>query len=486
MITTCEHCGRKIKIDDSKIKSSTVGFRCRACGNVSAIKKAGKEPKSSAVIKTREPAIKKRFKKTKNDIPVSFFGSIRTKITLIIVLLVIVSLGIVGVIAVQTSMKALADQAENHLQQMSNQKSKEYNQVFEKINAGIIALADYSRILAESDDINTENKFTSVLIFNSTGPVKGSEFKKRKADIHQKYMQYQRMGQAFSSYVKANPFILAGYIASENFNGSALMVPNKRSTYEVLLNIPTYHPHIRPWYIRAKQEEKTIWTAPYIDADTKKLIVTCATPVYNNNKELIGVAAFDVFLTTIERSILKLDIGYNSYAFLIDKKGKVLVRPGMKKGDLKWDSSYNSDNLLKTGNAGFTKIVKKMIRGDSGTDIYEDVDKGETYIAYSPIKAINASMGIVVVKNTILQPAITARMYITGVCLLVIILSIIIGVIVGNGITKPINELTMMANLISQGKMDLDVIEEKRKDEIGVLTKSFNRLVISLKLAMSK
>jgi len=40
--------------------------------------------------------------------------------------------------------------------------------------------------------------------------------------------------------------------------------------------------------------------------------------------------------------------------------------------------------------------------------------------------------------------------------------------------------------LISQGKRDLDVLNEDRKDEIGVLTKSFNRLVISLKMAMSR
>ena len=486
MITTCEHCEKKYKIDPAKIKGSTARFKCKSCGNVVTIIKEEETPEPSPIVSTIKPGKKKPAKKLRSDTPVSFMGSIRTKITLIIVLLVIVSLGVVGVIAVRTSKKALTDQAENHLRQMSSQKAKEYGQIFERINEGIQSLADYSRILSESDDINTENDFTSVLIFNEKGPSKGNDFKTRKATHQKKYMQFQRMGQVFNSFVISNPFLLAGYVASESHNGSTLMVPNKKTTYEALLNIPTYHPHIRPWYIRTKEEKKTIWTAPYIDADTKELIVTCATPVFQSDKKFIGVAAFDVLLTTIEQGILRLDIGYNSYAFLIDKAGKVLVRPGMKKGDLKWDSSYAADNLLKTGNPGFTAITRKMIRGAKGVDTYIDPDKGETYIAYAPIRAINASMGIVVVKKTILQPAITAQMYITGVCLIVLLISILIGILVGNGITKPINELTMMANLISQGKMDLDVIEENRKDEIGVLTKSFNRLVISLKLAMSR
>jgi hypothetical protein len=35
----------------------------------------------------------------------------------------------------------------------------------------------------------------------------------------------------------------------------------------------------RPWYIKAREQNKTVWTDPYIDASTQDLIVTCASPV---------------------------------------------------------------------------------------------------------------------------------------------------------------------------------------------------------------
>ena len=192
-----------------------------------------------------------------------------------------------------------------------------------------------------------------------------------------------------------------------------------------------------------------------------------------------------MLLSTIEKDILSLKIGYDSYAFLINKDGKVLVRPGIKKGDMQWDSTVTAEDLLKVKNKDYKKIVRNMIKGRSGLETYAD-ETGEIYVAYAPIKAINATMGIVAKKNTVIQPAKNTQQYIIYASVVVFLIAILIGIFIGNGITKPINELTMMANLISQGKMDLNVLEEKRKDEIGILTQSFNRLVISLKLAMSR
>lgn len=56
----------------------------------------------------------------------------------------------------------------------------------------------------------------------------------------------------------------------------------------------------------------------------------------------------------------------------------------------------------------------------------------------------------------------------------------------GRWITRPINNLTRVANSISQGKTDLKELPEDRKDEIGQLTRSFNRLVASLRVALSR
>ena len=84
-------------------------------------------------------------------------------------------------------------------------------------------------------------------------------------------------------------------------------------------------------------------------------------PVYKVKGQLAGVVGFDVLLDTVQKDILTTDIGYDSYAFMVNRKGDVLVRPGMKKGDARWDSTYKTKNLLKTDNPAFNSIVGKMI-----------------------------------------------------------------------------------------------------------------------------
>ncbi len=89
-------------------------------------------------------------------------------------------------------------------------------------------------------------------------------------------------------------------------------------------------------------------------------------------------------------------------------------------------------------------------------------------------------------RDEVIKPAITMQNYIIMVCAVVLVISVLIGLFFGNTITKPIKFLASQADLMSQGKTDLDVIPEDRGDEIGVLTKAFNRLVISLRIAMSR
>ncbi len=105
-------------------------------------------------------------------------------------------------------------------------------------------------------------------------------------------------------------------------------------------------------------------------------------------------------------------------------------------------------------------------------------------MSYAALPAIGASVGITVAEKEVMKPALEIQKLIIGVWAFVVLLSIIIGYAIGSSVTKPINEIIKRADLISKGETDLDVMHTKRKDEIGVLVESFNRLISSLKIAM--
>lgn len=493
MITTCEGCGKQYRIDPEKIKGESAKFKCKSCGQVITAYKPtegqvsshpGMSPKPEHQSKVSGQSYqasksvkgKTRKKSTKEKLNIEGL-SIRSKITMIIVALVVISLAIAGFIASSQSRNALSKQAEEHLKKNTLLKSKEYALTFERIKEEVLGLADYASVTYKREDIKTDIGIKTLMPWDGAGYGNSS----LNAKLNNERLFIQQVGLVLKSVVSKNLYLSLGYFGTE----TKMTVFDNEAVVGVIEKLKAFDVTQRPWYLSAKKKKGVIWTEPYVDANTKKLVVTCAAPVFKAKNVLAGVVGFDVLLDTLQKDILTLDIGYDSYAFLVSRKGSVLVRPGMKSGDARWDTTYKTQNLLKTDNAEFNNIISKMIKGRSGIDTY-DAGDGIKYTAYAPLQTIGASMGIVASKSEVVKPAVAIRNFIIVVFVVVLLLSILIGLFIGNNITKPINELTTMANLISQGKRDLDVLNEDRKDEIGVLTKSFNRLVISLKLAMSR
>ena len=401
--------------------------------------------------------------------------SIRSRITLVFIVLILVALSVVGLVASSKSRVALSEQAETHLLRSTRQKADEYGLVFDRIKDEALGIADFAALTFQRRNIKSDLGMGVLMPWTGSGY--GNP--KLKKQLHGDILSLQRIGMVIKSVVSKNPYLSLGYLGTEK----GVTVFDDESIIGVIEKLEGFEVTGRPWYKEAKASGKTIWTKPYIDANTKKLVITCATPVYGAGNRLFGVVGFDVLLDTIQNDILNLNIGYDSYAFMVDQDGKALVHPAMAKKDARWNHSFNAKNLKATPNQAFNAIVGSMIGSQTGVSAYDSED-GAKYVSYAPLKAIKASVAIVASKDEVVRPAVVIQTLILIVWGVVLIVAIVAGFVVGNGITKPINELTRAADLISQGKMNLDVLPEDRKDEIGLLTQAFNRLVMSLKIAM--
>lgn len=67
-----------------------------------------------------------------------------------------------------------------------------------------------------------------------------------------------------------------------------------------------------------------------------------------------------------------------------------------------------------------------------------------------------------------------------------LLLAIIVSVFFANTIVKPVRTLTEQMEQISLGNFDIELSETKRNDEIGKLVQAFQRIVVSLRIAMKQ
>ncbi|NNG00440.1 MAG: HAMP domain-containing protein [Desulfobacteraceae bacterium] len=404
--------------------------------------------------------------------------SIRYKITIIIVLLVLFTLSSVGIFVSINFRNALTAQAQEYLLKIADQKATEYQLAFERISDEVAAMVNYATDVFAREGIVEDFEMGEVLM-PWTGSGYGSPELERQ--LHYEILIMQRVGVVLKPFIANNPHLSLGYLGTEN----GVSIFSDVEATKTIGQLQGYIVNKRPWYLLAKDTGTVVWTEPYVDANTKELVVTCAAPVYKKDRSVAGVIGFDVLLATIQEDILSLDIGYNSTAFLVDSYGKVLVRPGMTRENVRWDETYNTTDLLTSENLEFRDLVEEMVNGVTSIGTYTAEDEVK-YLSFAPLKSIGASLGIVASRSEVVKPATRIQYAIMLIIGIVFIIAVIIGLFIGNNLTKPIKELTMVTDLMSQGKMNLDLLPETRTDELGVLIQSINRMVSSLKIALSR
>jgi HAMP domain-containing protein len=481
LITSCDQCGKAYQVDFSRFNRRYGKFQCKSCTNwvtcenpdyISTMSnRASDEVPAPEVSQANieQPAAKVKVQGL----------SIQLKITLILVLLVVGAISAVGLAASLTSRKALLNEAEQRLRLLATQKAQEYNLVFQRMVQEVEGIADFSQKIYGQSQTQVDLGLGNHLLMPWTGEGYGSEELDRTLGAEKLILQ--QIVRMVISIVQKNPYVTLGYLGTE----TNIMALDDLEAVTAIGSRKGFVNTRRPWYVKAKEEGKTIWSAPYVDANTGDLIVTCAAPVYDAWGRLIGVVGFDVLLATIQKDILTMDIGYNSYAMLIDANGKVLVRPGMDNKDIRWDKTYATEDLLHTENRDFNNIIGRMLQGQKAVESYTAAG-GANYIAYAPMPGVGGAMAIVTNQDEVVKPATAIQTFIIIICIVGLVVAVAVGIFVGGGITRPINNLTAMADSISKGETDLEIIPEQRKDEIGVLIQAFNRLVISLKIAISR
>nr|WP_298144990.1 methyl-accepting chemotaxis protein [uncultured Pseudomonas sp.] len=220
-----------------------------------------------------------------------------------------------------------------------------------------------------------------------------------------------------------------------------------------------YDPRKRPWYKDAMAAGGSTLTEPYVDASTKQLIITIATPVSGK-----GVVGGDLSLETLVKIVNSLDFNGIGYAFLVSADGKILVHPDgnlvMKnlKDVFPQNTPHIGSDFTEAELNGETRILTfTPVKGLPSVDWYVglSIDKAKAYSALGEFRA----------------SAIVAT--IIAVVLIILLLSMLISVLM-----QPLNLMGKAMQDIAQGEGDLTKrLEIQSNDEFGAVATAFNQFV---------
>ena len=293
--------------------------------------------------------------------------------------------------------------------------------------------------------------------------------------------------------------VVATYVASAD--GFTIMVDQRSekkfapgATYPTPIDFRE-----RPWYKDTVKKNALLYTEPYLDAYSSNRAVTCAIPYYKPSGEIGGVVGAGMFLSHINTIVLSTKVGATGYGFIMKNDGRVLFSP-RSRGDLKV-SPENAPTLLQSNDESLREAAEAMAEGEIGiTEVM--VDGTPCYLAYGPLKALNASFGVVMDKSEVNAPAayneevieestedflstLNHSIYSTFLAIFIIMFFLLLAMsFMGNFLAErfasPIKLLTEGVKEIAGGNLDkkLDITTG---NEIEELATNFNMMTDELK-----
>lgn len=350
------------------------------------------------------------------------FKSIRTKLTIWILLLAIIPL-VAATISIQAiNSKSIVAKEKTLMQELVNSRSNDITRWFQ-------SRTDEMEIAAESD------------IMKSLDPA------------------------------RINPFLTT--------------LDNRSEVFETMFVLDTagiVAAHTKPESIGSDYSDRSYYPttlageASYSDVLISKAtgnrIVVITTPIKDANGKVVGILAGSA----------NFEVLINTYLTLEEeqKRAEVLLVDGS--GVLQMDS--DADNIGKPlEESSLNEEMKKIITASQTSSAIVDVEEGgETQLlAYAPIEAVGYGLSIHIPKNIVLAESKKLQ----NMTLLIIILAAIviatISYTVVRRIVKPIITVTAGMDKVAEGNLTIDPLPVNSKDELGHLMENFNTMVHNTK-----
>ena len=229
------------------------------------------------------------------------------------------------------------------------------------------------------------------------------------------------------------------------------------------------------WYTSARDAGGVVFTDTYPDSYGRGLMISCASPFYDENDRFAGVVCMDILIGDLTSHVIDVDLGEGAYAFLVSGSGDIIASAVMKDADAAFE------NILDASSAVY-EASGPIMSGETGAML-----SGGVYYAYTPVSSANWKFCVHIPESLVLAPVkAMERNIVAAIIAFIVILALIILCVVlmvrrfSRNLTAPLIALGKDAQTISSGDLDYRA-EIRSNDEIGDLAKSFNGMAASLK-----
>lgn len=224
-------------------------------------------------------------------------------------------------------------------------------------------------------------------------------------------------------------------------------------------------------YFKAVMSGRPFVHEVVIGKTTHRPTLILARPIHDSAGQIVGVLGMGMPLDDLSRQILKLHVGETGFAFLLDNHGKVIVHPHADLARKQVDFSGHPAFLGTSGpSSKFVSYVRDGVRriaySQRTADGWDVVVQQNYAEAYAPVRTADRTALLLLVVTLVLATALAYGL--------------------SNRLSRPIVQLTQVAEEMSRGQLGVNIPGTKRSDEIGAMARAIERMGISIQVAINK
>ena len=227
-----------------------------------------------------------------------------------------------------------------------------------------------------------------------------------------------------------------------------------------------YDPRTRPWYQQARQEGKLVVTPPYADAGTGEMIISLANPLRNGDQGVIGS---DISINSIVEELLSIESRWTSQLWMLDGNNQIIAHP---------DSQRIQQSITQFLPNFSVPRNQQVIEVKYNNDVW--------LMSSAYIEQADWTFLLLVKRSDAVEALQQLTWTLMALSAVILLVSILLLYFLVSYQTKPLKELALALEDVSQGEGDLTHrLKVESADEFGQMSLSFNRFVSQLQTTIS-
>lgn len=378
--------------------------------------------------------------------------SIKTKIIVTVILCSLVSTFICGAISIVNSVSTSYEDSQQEMQLKCVSQSDELDTMMQNVSQSVemvysiaVAKLEHAASFRTSRDyVDTYTKQMLPILMQSAQNTKG----------------------ALTAYIRYNPEFTeptSGLFLTRNNSDSEFesVTPTDFSMYD-----PSDVEHVG-WYYIPVQNGKETWMEPYLNSNIGVYMISYVIPIEVDG-ESIGIIGMDIDFSEFTNTIDSLSIFDSGYGFLANDSGEVMYHKDLEIGSNLADADSGLQAVVDALGNGQTEetAVSYTYQGKDKVMYYRTLENGMKFVLTAPKTELQAK-----------SKQLAGQIF--GGAAFATVLAVIIGVVLGFTITKPITQIDGIVKQTADFEFASNPANQhlyKRKDETGRMAISLHNM----------